>query len=147
MPTLKRIRSFVITGAFGAAALSCSSATSSTTPITASFSEIYPQIFPVTTKAQCSFCHGLPPNEKSNGNLSTGADSASAYAALVGTSSTSAKCSGKPYVVPGKPDESLLILKLTTPPCGDRMPLGGDPLSSEQIASIRAWISAGAKDD
>ena len=76
-----------------------------------------------------------------------GADAATAYKALIGTASTSSKCSGRTYVVPGKPDESLLLLKLTSPPCGDHMPLGGDALTSEQIESIRLWISDGAKDD
>lgn len=112
------------------------------------FSAIYPLIFPTSTKAQCGFCHGLPPNDKSNGNLSVGADKASAYAALVGKSSTSTKCGGKPFVVPNQPDNSLFYQKLTsTPPCGDHMPLGGDSLSSDQLNQIRSWIELGAKDD
>jgi hypothetical protein len=114
---------------------------------TATFSEIYSQIFPQQTKGQCSFCHGLPPNEKSNGLLSTGGDRGAAYQALVNQTSTSAKCGGKSYVIPGRPDESLLLLKLTTPGCGDRMPLGGDPLTSAQLEMVRSWIAAGAQDD
>ena len=121
---------------------------SSDTAAPATFSQVYPLIFPRATKAQCSFCHGLPPNEKSNGNLSTGMDQSSAYRALVGPLSTSAKCLGKPYVVPGKPQESLLLLKVTqSPACGDGMPLGGDPLTNAQVEMIRSWITAGALDD
>lgn len=146
MSSLTRRASLVALGIAALSGLSCSSASSSPAP-TGKFSDIYPQIFPQTTKAQCSFCHSLPPNEKSNGNLSTGTDRASAYKALVGKSSTSAKCSGKTYVVPGKPDESLLLSKVTTPTCGDHMPLGGDALPSDQVENIRAWIAAGAQDD
>lgn len=113
----------------------------------ATFTEIYPLIFPRATKAQCTFCHGLPSNDKSNGNLSVGADKASAYASLMATS-TSSMCGGnQPLIVPGDPDTSLFFLKLTTPPCGGRMPLGGDPLTAEQLAMVRSWIEAGAQDD
>lgn len=130
-----------------ALALACGSSGSPSPAETGTWSAIYPAIFPQTTKAQCSFCHSLPPNEKSNGKLSVGTDKDSAYAALVGTSSVSLKCSGRSLVVPGNPDESLLLLKVTTPPCGDHMPLGGDPLTGEQVEMIRSWIAAGAKDD
>jgi hypothetical protein len=116
-------------------------------PAPATFTEIYPLIFPITTRAQCSFCHGLPPNATSNGRLSTGMDRAAAYAALVGPVSTSAKCGGPSYVVPGQPEQSLLLSKLMGATCGDRMPLGGDPLPAAQLEMIRSWIAAGAKDD
>ncbi|AKU94871.1 hypothetical protein AKJ09_01535 [Labilithrix luteola] len=105
-------------------------------------------MFPLATKGQCNFCHSLPPNEKSNGNLSMGEDKASAYAALVGKPSASHSCSGGTLVVAGQPDASLFFQKLSaSPACGGRMPLGGDPLTPEQLDMIRSWISAGAKDD
>jgi hypothetical protein len=132
--------------ASGALAFSCSSASSTPAP-TGTWSAIYPAIFPETTKAQCDFCHSLPPNEKSNGGLSVGTDKETAYKALVGQSSASLKCNGRQYVVPGKPDESLLYGKVTTPPCGDHMPLGGSTLTDDQVEMIRTWIEAGAKDD
>lgn len=51
-------------------------------------------------------------------------------------------------VLPGDPDNSLLIRKLEGPvPFGSRMPLGRQPLDSEAIQSIRDWISAGALDN
>ena len=127
------------------AAFACSS--TSTPPPTGTWSEIYPAIFPQTTKAQCNFCHGLPPNEKSNGSLSVGADKESAYQSLVGKTAAGLRCAGKQLVVPGKPDESLLLSKVTSPPCGDHMPLGGSPLTDDQVEMIRTWIAAGAKDD
>src|SRR5258706_9562354 len=105
-------------------AIACAGSSSSSPPAPGTFSTIYSVVFPVNTRAQCGFCHGLPPNDKSNGNLSVGSDKAAAYAALVRKSSTSSKCKGKPLVVPGQPDQSLLLQKVTsTPPCGDHMPL------------------------
>ncbi len=126
----------------------CASSSSSAAPAGATFSDIYPLIFPVTTKAQCNFCHGLPANDKSNGKLSMGMDKATAYAALVGKTSSSSMCSGKALVVAGQPDSSLFLQKLdTTPPCGGHMPLGGDALPAAQLDMVRTWIAAGAKDD
>jgi hypothetical protein len=127
-----------------AAGTSCSS--SSAAPST--FTDIYPLIFPQTTKAQCNFCHSLPPNDKSNGNLSMGSDKAAAYAALTsGKTSTSTTCPNKAFIVAGQPDQSLFYVKLTSPQCGGRMPLGGDPLTSAQLDMVKSWIEAGAKDD
>lgn len=55
--------------------------------------------------------------------------------------------SGEPAIVPGKPDESLLVDLIT--PLGDtaEMPKGKPPLKPEQIELIRRWIAQGAKDD
>jgi polyvinyl alcohol dehydrogenase (cytochrome) len=57
------------------------------------------------------------------------------------------KDSGLTRVVPGKPDESLLVKKLEgTQSCGTSMP-PGLKLSADQIAQVRTWIANGAKDD
>ena len=47
---------------------------------------------------------------------------------------------------PGRPDESYLIEKITSdsPSVGERMPLGGNPLSDTDIDTIRNWILDGA---
>ena len=116
----------------------------------AKFSEIYAQVFPATTPAKCNFCHSQPASNISNGNLHTGAegDIETAYAALVGTTSTSKNCKGQSAVVPGHPEQSLFYTKLTaTPPCGARMPFGGGALPDAQIEMVRSWIAAGALDD
>ena len=47
-------------------------------------------------------------------------------------------------VVPGSPETSLLYLKVTAPPCGERMPFERDPLPAETISEIERWIRAGA---
>ncbi len=55
---------------------------------------------------------------------------------------------GDPVVVPGKPDESSLLDEIT--PDGDdppAMPKDAAPLSETEVATIRQWIAAGAKDD
>lgn len=112
------------------------------------FTQVYEMLFPRVTNAHCDMCHGLPPYDLSNGNLSTGMDKASTYAALVGKSSTSSMCKGKVFVAPGKPELSLLLQKLLpNPSCGLRMPNGGATLSDVQIELVRSWIAAGAADD
>jgi hypothetical protein len=53
-----------------------------------------------------------------------------------------------PAVVPGNPDSSLVIRKISSsPPFGDRMPQGGPYLPDTTVAVIRSWISDGAKDN
>jgi hypothetical protein len=51
-------------------------------------------------------------------------------------------------VAPGDPDASYLLQKLTsaTPRDGERMP-PDQPLASNKIEAIRAWIAAGAPND
>ncbi len=48
-------------------------------------------------------------------------------------------------VVPGKPEQSLLIDKLRNREVISVMPLGAAPVPEEQIAAIEAWIAGGAK--
>ena len=58
-----------------------------------------------------------------------------------------ARSSGN-IVVPGKPCESILYLKLTpTPPFGNTMPAGGSPLSLEDRQLVHDWIAEGARDN
>ena len=117
-------------------------------PPPGTFTEIYETLFPPTTAARCNFCHSMPATDISNGNLSTGSDQDSAYAALVGKASTSSRCGGKPLVVPHDPGASLFLDKFSAKPtCGDRMPLGGMTLSDAEVELIRGWIAAGANND
>ena len=60
-------------------------------------------------------------------------------------------------VVPGKPEESLLVKKvLDDPPFGDRMPMRSKrrknpdkpaQLTAEEIGVLREWVAGGAKND
>ena len=53
--------------------------------------------------------------------------------------------SGRPTVVPGKPDASELIARVTSTDPEARMPYHAPPLSPEQIRLLRRWIKEGAK--
>jgi hypothetical protein len=61
---------------------------------------------------------------------------------------TNARNAGLLRVEPGNPDESFLVIKLEGPPIelgfGSRMPLIGDPLTAQEIQSVRDWIATGA---
>ena len=112
------------------------------------FTEIYSMLFPSETNARCNFCHGMPASNQSNGSLHMGTAKTVAYGALVNKSSSSNKCGGKSLVVAGKPEMSLFLQKLSaSPPCGDRMPVGGRMLSDVELGMIRSWIVDGAKDN
>lgn len=52
---------------------------------------------------------------------------------------------GEPLFVPGKPGESVLFHVVVETDPEKRMPPKGDPLSREEIATLRSWIEAGAK--
>jgi hypothetical protein len=70
-----------------------------------------------------------------------------AYETLVGAVTTSPDCgpTGLERVAPGHPEQSLLYLKLTAPPCGRKMPIGYvSQLPSQEIEQIRVWIERGA---
>lgn len=52
--------------------------------------------------------------------------------------------SGKRAIVPGKPEESELIKRITHDDPGERMPKGKAPLSDGEIDILRRWIKEGA---
>ncbi len=52
--------------------------------------------------------------------------------------------SGARAIVPGKPDESEMIARLTTDDASERMPKKQPPLGAEEIATLRKWITEGA---
>ena len=53
--------------------------------------------------------------------------------------------SGKRTIVPGKPDESELMARVTSSDPDVRMPYHAPPLSRQQIDLLRRWIKQGAK--
>lgn len=87
------------------------------------------QVHPILA-ARCLSCHS---QEKRSGGLSLGAYSD----ALNGGRSGAA-------VKPGNSGASLMVRRITgeTQP---RMPLGGQPLSATETATIRSWIDQGAR--
>jgi hypothetical protein len=81
-----------------------------------------------------SICHS--PGDEPAGGL----DLVSAGVAERITGVESPNCAGEVLAVPGDPDASLIIRKLSaSPPCGDRMPLVGD-LSPAEAACISDFI-------
>ncbi len=50
-----------------------------------------------------------------------------------------------PVILPGKPDESKLIQRVTAPDKRLRMPPAGPPLGPAEIAVLRNWIQGGAQ--
>ena len=53
--------------------------------------------------------------------------------------------SGRPTIVPGDPDRSEFMARLTSTDPEARMPYHGPPLPAQQIALLRRWIKEGAK--
>ena len=52
--------------------------------------------------------------------------------------------SGKPAIIPGKPDESELIRRISLNDPEERMPYKHEPLSKKEIDILRQWIKQGA---
>jgi hypothetical protein len=109
------------------------------------FTALYDEIL---AREGCSlaFCHGSDAR-LGNTDLST---RDKAYAALVGVPASGPACrdSGLVRVVPGEPDLSLLLMKLSAePPCGVSMPSADALLSPAQQLRIREWIERGAPRD
>jgi hypothetical protein len=115
------------------------------------FSAVFSEIIVGTGCNGGALCHGGVV-----GNLTMN-DKAATYKALVGVQAMGknlmpmplpdCKDSGLTRVVPGDPDNSLMIMKVEhTQPCGDSMPPGG-MLAADKVAQLRAWIMNGANDD
>jgi hypothetical protein len=118
-------------------------------PGSATFSAIYAEIIVAKGCTGSPLCHAGP-----GGGL-TLSQQAFAYTALVdvpakGVTLTPPHCrdSGLKRVVPGAPEQSLLLLKVEgSPPCGQAMPPNPPLLDAADIQRIRDWIMAGAPND
>jgi hypothetical protein len=80
--------------------------------------------------ARCFACHG---GDKRSGGLS-----------LQGYSEVLQGGRSGPAVLPGKSADSLLIHRVMA--TTSRMPAAGPPLTQQEIATIKAWIDAGARE-
>lgn len=83
---------------------------------------------------KCFACHGPDQNKReADLRLDVEADA-------------KAQRDGHPAIVPGKPDQSELLRRLTTDDPDERMPPGasGKSISDAQIATLTRWIASGA---
>ena len=104
----------------------------------------------IIVKNSCAggYCHG-----GGSGSLKLTGDATKDHAALLGGAAGTkdkATCAKSTYVVPGKPGESLLWLKVDKKAahgCGGKMPPGSTDagLSEADSDLVKAWIAAGAK--
>jgi hypothetical protein len=105
--------------------------------------DVYEQVI----HARCSACHTDAP---SFGGLAFFPGQSLAYANLVDVPAGPAqgnqcRSSGLMRVQPGDPEHSLLYLKLTNPPCGNKMPPAAfTQVTAEQVSLVRQWIADGA---
>jgi hypothetical protein len=83
---------------------------------------------------QCGNCHGRGRQPSGRYNLMT-------FTGLMKGGDTGAG------VVPGRPDDSLLVQKLKGTADGQRMPMRAPPLADEVIARVETWIREGARFD
>ena len=140
------------------AGLGCSSsstpATSTATPdaggdgaVAATFTNVYDNVI----AKRCTGCHTTPTGDGITEGKLDMTTKALAFTNLVGAPAAGPECVGKQVrVVPGKPDDSLLYLKVSLDdpaPCDKKMPQVGAPLSQADVDLIESWINAGAKND
>ena len=105
----------------------------------ATFTEVYTTIIGTT----CTDHHSGA-NPSGALDMST---QAKAYADLVGVKAAGPSCgtSGETRVVAGSHATSLLYMKVAgTQTCGNQMPDGLTPISSDKVALIQSWIDDGA---
>ncbi len=100
------------------------------TALTAAPVEFSREIAPILIK-RCSECHG-PDKQESKLRLDSRA------------AATQAGHSGQIALVPGKPEDSEIIRRVTTSDPDDVMPSKGARLTDREVALLRQWIQEGA---
>ena len=89
------------------------------------------QVKPIFNK-KCITCHG-------------GVRQKAGFSLLFRSQALAKTESGKPAIIPGEPDKSELIRRLTLKDPEERMPFKHEPLSQEEINTLREWIKQGAQ--
>ena len=126
---------------------SSSSSSSSGSPGDGGGGPTFTQVYTTVIKPSCTPCHAQNIGV-TEGKLDMSAQD-KAYTNLVNTPAAGGGCNGKgTRVVPNKPDQSLLYLKIkAAPPCGEQMPLGLPALQKDATDLVSAWITAGAQNN
>ena len=88
------------------------------------------EVKPIFNK-KCITCHG-------------GVRRKSGFSLLFRTDALANNKSGKPAIIPGDPEHSEMIRRLTLNDPEERMPYKHDPLSKDEIETLRRWIKQGA---
>ena len=83
-------------------------------------------------KARCYSCHDA-------------AKQTAAYRLDIRSRAIKGGESGQVAIVPGKPDDSDLYLRIVSTDPQERMPPKGDPLTADEIARVRTWIQEGGR--
>jgi len=89
------------------------------------------QVKPIINK-KCISCHG-------------GVKQEAGFSLLFQEEALGPTESGKPAIIPGDPEGSELIRRISMNDPEERMPYKHEPLSDEEIKTLRRWISEGAK--
>lgn len=89
------------------------------------------QVKPILNK-NCIVCHG-------------GVKRQSGFSLLFRSEALEKNKSGKPAIIPGDPENSEMIRRLTLKDPEERMPYKHQPLSSDEIKLLSDWIEQGAK--
>lgn len=89
------------------------------------------QVKPILNK-HCIACHG-------------GVKKAGGFSLLFRDEALAKTKSGKPAILPGDPDHSEFIVRLTAKDPEERMPLKADPLKPEEIEILKKWVQQGAE--
>ncbi|MEP6747523.1 MAG: DUF1553 domain-containing protein [Bacteroidota bacterium] len=89
------------------------------------------QVKPIFNK-NCITCHG-------------GVRRKAGFSLLFRSEALAKTESGKPAIIPGDPEHSEMIRRLTLKDPEERMPYKHDPLSSNDIDILRKWIKQGAQ--
>jgi hypothetical protein len=82
--------------------------------------------------AKCISCHG-------------GVKAKAGFSVLFREEAMAPTASGKPAIIPGDPDASELIRRISHKDPDERMPYKHEPLTEEEINLFRLWVKQGAK--
>jgi hypothetical protein len=82
--------------------------------------------------AKCITCHG-------------GVKQSGGFSLLFREDALGNTKSGRPAIIPGHPGKSAFIKLLTHPDPEERMPLGKDPLTPQEIAVLERWVRQGTE--
>jgi len=120
------MRKYVVLGLIGVVAIGCEKLGTSGAPDNPTFAN---DIAPIV-EARCQKCH----IDESKGKFS-----------LMDLASTLAGGKSGAVVVPGNATDSRMYKLVAGLDPEKKMPPKGDPLTADQIATIKNWIDAGAK--